>query len=44
MENCRNGPNVPIKRVGNEVVPKLEHEYNNHELKLIQLNEMAKHF
>ena len=39
-----NGPNVPMKQVGNECVPKFLHECNNHELNLLQLNEMAKHF
>ena len=39
-----NGPNVPMKKVGNENVPKPPHECNSHELKLLQLNEMAKHF
>ena len=37
-----NGPNVPWKRIGNDFVPKQIDECSNHELKLLQLNEMAK--
>ncbi|GAV74118.1 LOW QUALITY PROTEIN: UBN2 domain-containing protein, partial [Cephalotus follicularis] len=38
-----NGPKVPIKTVEGVVTPKSENEFNDNDLKLLQLNSKAKH-